>query len=124
MVAVGALVPGADPVGHPLHGTAAAPELEAEDLFTILKSSEGSIIRQYEQTFAAYGIALVGSSSKIVYRPLPVDDPRRRRPDIARAAKDAGGMERVSERALRYLHLLVMPPVTCRSPRAKYSITR
>ena len=30
--------------------------LEAEDLFTILKSSEGSIIRQYEQTFAAYGI--------------------------------------------------------------------
>lgn len=30
--------------------------LEVEDLFTILKSSEGSIIRQYEQTFAAYGI--------------------------------------------------------------------
>jgi endopeptidase Clp ATP-binding regulatory subunit ClpX len=30
--------------------------LDAGDLFTILKSSEGSIIRQYEQTFAAYGI--------------------------------------------------------------------
>jgi ATP-dependent Clp protease ATP-binding subunit ClpX len=30
--------------------------LGVEDLFTILKSSEGSIIRQYEQTFAAYGI--------------------------------------------------------------------
>ncbi|HEX7862397.1 MAG TPA: AAA family ATPase [Verrucomicrobiae bacterium] len=30
--------------------------LDADDLFTILKSSEGSIIRQYEQTFAAYGI--------------------------------------------------------------------
>lgn len=30
--------------------------LETEDLFNILKSSEGSIIRQYEQTFAAYGI--------------------------------------------------------------------
>lgn len=30
--------------------------LEVDDLFTILKSSEGSIIRQYEQTFAAYGI--------------------------------------------------------------------
>ena len=30
-------------------------------------------------------------------------------PTLLRAAKDEGGMERVSERALRYLHLLVMP---------------
>ena len=30
-------------------------------------------------------IALVGSTSKIVYRPLPVDDPKQRRPDITRA---------------------------------------
>jgi ATP-dependent Clp protease ATP-binding subunit ClpX len=30
--------------------------LEADDLFNILKNSEGSIVRQYEQTFAAYGI--------------------------------------------------------------------
>src|SRR5436190_13878645 len=30
--------------------------LDVDDLFNILKSSEGSIIRQYEQTFAAYGI--------------------------------------------------------------------
>jgi dTDP-glucose 4,6-dehydratase len=30
-------------------------------------------------------ITLVGSSSKIVYRPLPVDDPKQRRPDITRA---------------------------------------
>jgi dTDP-glucose 4,6-dehydratase len=30
-------------------------------------------------------IRLVGSSSTIVYRPLPVDDPRQRRPDITRA---------------------------------------
>lgn len=30
--------------------------LSDEDLFAILKSSEGSIIKQYEQTFAAYGI--------------------------------------------------------------------
>lgn len=30
--------------------------LDTDDLFLILKSSEGSIIRQYEQTFAAYGI--------------------------------------------------------------------
>jgi UDP-glucuronate decarboxylase len=32
-------------------------------------------------------IAITGSHSAIVQRPLPVDDPRRRRPDIARAAK-------------------------------------
>jgi dTDP-glucose 4,6-dehydratase len=30
-------------------------------------------------------IRLVGSSSKLVYRPLPVDDPKQRRPDITRA---------------------------------------
>jgi dTDP-glucose 4,6-dehydratase len=28
-----------------------------------------------------------GSRSKVVFRPLPQDDPRQRRPDIARAAK-------------------------------------
>jgi len=33
--------------------------LEVEDLFTILKASEGSIIRQYEQTFGAYGIEVL-----------------------------------------------------------------
>jgi ATP-dependent Clp protease ATP-binding subunit ClpX len=33
--------------------------LSTDDLFTILKSSEGSIIRQYEQTFAAYGIEVL-----------------------------------------------------------------
>jgi len=30
-------------------------------------------------------IKLVGSSSRLVYRPLPVDDPKQRRPDITRA---------------------------------------
>jgi endopeptidase Clp ATP-binding regulatory subunit ClpX len=30
--------------------------LSVEDLFAVLKTSEGSIIRQYEQSFAAYGI--------------------------------------------------------------------
>lgn len=33
--------------------------LSTDDLFNILKSSEGSIIRQYEQTFAAYGIEVL-----------------------------------------------------------------
>jgi UDP-glucuronate decarboxylase len=30
-------------------------------------------------------LALTGSNSRIVHRPLPMDDPRRRRPDISRA---------------------------------------
>ena len=38
-------------------------QLSVDDLFTILKSSEGSIIRQYEQTFAAYGIEVLFSDS-------------------------------------------------------------
>jgi len=33
--------------------------LKVEDLFLILKNSEGSIIRQYEQDFAAYGIEVL-----------------------------------------------------------------
>lgn len=33
--------------------------LTEEDLFAILKTSEGSIIRQYEQSFAAYGIEVL-----------------------------------------------------------------
>ncbi len=35
--------------------------LKVDDLFHILKSSEGSIIRQYEQDFAAYGIEVLFS---------------------------------------------------------------
>ena len=30
-------------------------------------------------------VAMTGTASKVVYRPLPVDDPRRRKPDISRA---------------------------------------
>jgi endopeptidase Clp ATP-binding regulatory subunit ClpX len=33
--------------------------LSVEDLFLILKASEGSIVRQYEQSFAAYGIEVL-----------------------------------------------------------------
>ena len=35
-------------------------------------------------------IALTGSRSKLVFRPLPQDDPKRRRPDIARAKELLG----------------------------------
>jgi UDP-glucuronate decarboxylase len=40
-------------------------------------------------------VDIVGSRSKIVYRPLPVDDPRRRRPDIERAQSLLGWSPRV-----------------------------
>ena len=35
-------------------------------------------------------IALSGSGSKLVYKPLPADDPRQRQPDIALAGKELG----------------------------------
>jgi dTDP-glucose 4,6-dehydratase len=37
------------------------------------------------QEIATTIIRLVGSSSRLVYQPLPVDDPKQRRPDISRA---------------------------------------
>ena len=40
-------------------------------------------------------IRLTGSSSKVVYRNLPVDDPTRRRPDIARAEGTLGWWPKV-----------------------------
>lgn len=44
-------------------------------------------------------LALTGSRSRIVYHPLPVDDPRRRRPDISRAKALLGWAPRVSLQA-------------------------
>jgi UDP-glucuronate decarboxylase len=35
-------------------------------------------------------VAMTGSSSKIVYHPLPTDDPRQRRPEIALAGRELG----------------------------------
>jgi UDP-glucuronate decarboxylase len=40
-------------------------------------------------------LAMTGSSSRIVTRPLPVDDPRRRRPDITRAKQLLGWSPRM-----------------------------
>jgi ATP-dependent Clp protease ATP-binding subunit ClpX len=40
--------------------------LKVEDLFLILKNSEGSIIRQYEQDFAAYGIEVLFSDDGLL----------------------------------------------------------
>jgi UDP-glucuronate decarboxylase len=40
-------------------------------------------------------LAMTGSSSKLVHRPLPVDDPQRRRPDITRARELLGWQPRL-----------------------------
>jgi len=65
--------------------------LSVDDLFTILKTSEGSIIRQYEQTFAAYGI-------EVLFR----DDGLRRIAELAGEEQTgARGLMTVCERVFR-----------------------
>jgi UDP-glucuronate decarboxylase len=39
---------------------------------------------------ASQVIEVIGSRSRVVHRPLPVDDPRQRRPDISRAQEILG----------------------------------
>jgi len=65
--------------------------LTTDDLFQILKSSEGSIIRQYEQSFAAYGIET-----------LFTDEALRRIAELAAEEKTgARGLMTVCERIFR-----------------------
>jgi len=57
-------------------------------------------------------IRMTGSSSKIVSRPLPNDDPRQRQPDIAMARKVLGweptvALEEGLDRTIRYFRDLV-----------------
>ncbi len=52
--------------------------------------------------FARHILALTGSRSEIVYEPLPVDDPKQRRPDIGKARSLLGWEPRVElEEGLR-----------------------
>ena len=68
-------------------------QLNVDDLFQILKTSEGSIIRQYEQSFAAYGI-------EVLFR----DDGLRRIAERASEEKTgARGLMTVCERVFREL---------------------
>jgi endopeptidase Clp ATP-binding regulatory subunit ClpX len=65
--------------------------LGVEDLFTILKTSEGSIIRQYEQTFSAYGM-------EVLFR----DDGLRRIAELAgEESTGARGLMTICERVFR-----------------------
>jgi endopeptidase Clp ATP-binding regulatory subunit ClpX len=65
--------------------------LDVEDLFRILRTSEGSIIRQYEQDFAAYGIEVLFSD----------DGLRRIAERAAEEQTGARGLMTVCERVFR-----------------------
>ncbi|HVY71048.1 MAG TPA: AAA family ATPase [Verrucomicrobiae bacterium] len=68
-------------------------QLGVDDLFLILKNSEGSIVRQFEQSFAAYGI-------EVLFR----DDGLRRIAELAAEEKTgARGLMTVCERIFREL---------------------
>jgi dTDP-glucose 4,6-dehydratase len=48
--------------------------------------------------FAEEIIALTGTTQKIVHKPLPVDDPKQRQPDITRAKEILGWTPKVSRK--------------------------
>jgi len=54
------------------------------------------------QELAVKIIALTNAESKIIYKPLPEDDPKRRKPDMALARKELNYVAKVSlEEGLR-----------------------
>ena len=63
--------------------------------------------------FADEVISLTGSKQKIVYKPLPVDDPKQRRPDISRAKEILGWEPRVERKEglrITYEYFKSLPP--------------
>jgi dTDP-glucose 4,6-dehydratase len=48
--------------------------------------------------FAEEVIALTGTAQKIIYKPLPVDDPKQRQPDISKAKKILGWQPQVNRK--------------------------
>ncbi|HEU0045004.1 UDP-glucuronic acid decarboxylase family protein [Sphingomonas sp.] len=55
----------------------------------------GNPVELTVKELADHVVALTGTRNKVVYLPLPVDDPRRRRPDISRAKALLGWEPRV-----------------------------
>jgi len=65
------------------------------------------------QQFAEEVIALTGTRQKIVYKPLPVDDPKQRRPDISKAKEILGWEPRVERKdglKITYEYFKSLPP--------------
>jgi len=65
------------------------------------------------QQFAEEVIALTGTKQKIVYKPLPVDDPKQRRPDISKAREILGWTPKVERKEglkATYEYFKSLPP--------------
>lgn len=63
--------------------------------------------------FAEEIIALTGTKQKIIYKPLPVDDPKQRRPDITRARELLGWQPKVNRKEglkITYDYFRSLPP--------------
>lgn len=63
--------------------------------------------------FAEEIIALTGTTQKIVYKPLPVDDPKQRQPDITRAKQILGWSPKVNRKEglkITYDYFRSLPP--------------
>jgi dTDP-glucose 4,6-dehydratase len=63
--------------------------------------------------FAEEVISLTGTKQKIAYKPLPVDDPKQRRPDITRAKEILGWEPKVSRQEglrITYEYFKALPP--------------
>jgi len=63
--------------------------------------------------FAEEVISLTGTKQKIVYKPLPVDDPKQRRPDITKAKKILGWEPKVERKdglKATYEYFKSLPP--------------
>ena len=73
-----------------------------EGLYRLMQSEERypvNLGNPHEMTileFAQHVLSLTGSQSKIVYEPLPQDDPKQRQPDIAKAGRVLGWKPRVT----------------------------
>jgi dTDP-glucose 4,6-dehydratase len=89
-----------------------------DGIFRLLMSNEVepvNIGNPHEMTilqFAERIRALVGSSSEIAYRPLPVDDPKTRQPDIGKARRILGWEPKVPldaglEKTIAYFRTIV-----------------
>ena len=65
--------------------------------------------------FAALVLRITGSSAPVEHRPLPVDDPQRRRPDISRAQRTLGWRPEVppAEGVRRTVEWLLSTPLLC-----------
>ncbi|HEV2032607.1 MAG TPA: UDP-glucuronic acid decarboxylase family protein [Candidatus Dormibacteraeota bacterium] len=90
-----------------VRGVLAALE-RADELPVNLGNPEEVTVLQLAQTI----IRLAASDSKIVFRDLPVDDPKQRRPDITRARRLIGwepevGLEDGLDRTLEYFRQVV-----------------